>query len=128
MKRTKKSKAQSLLNYAIFIGVLIFINVIGQYYYGRIDLTEEKRFTLTPATIKLLKNLDNDVTIEVLLDGDFPAGFKRLQKGTKEILQDFRAHSSFIHFSVLSCIVSRVYFAFKHPTLGSFVLGVNVTF
>jgi len=114
MKRTKKSKAQSLLNYAIFIGVLIFINVIGQYYYGRIDLTEEKRFTLTPATTKLLKNLDNDVTIEVLLDGDFPAGFKRLQKGTKEILQDFRAHSSFIHFY------------FNDPNIGS-VEEINET-
>jgi len=98
MKKIKKTKKQSLLNYALFLGVLILINVIGSYYYGRIDLTEEKRFTLTPATKKLLKDLDNDVTVEILLDGVFPAGFKRLQKSTKEILQDFRAHSPYIHF------------------------------
>ncbi len=114
MKRTKKTKAQALLNYTLFVGVLILLNVIGSYYYGRIDLTEEKRFTLTPATKNLLKSLDNDVTVEVLLDGDFPAGFKRLQKGAKEILQDFRANSSFIHFY------------FNDPNIGS-VEEINET-
>lgn len=98
MKKTTKSKGQSILNYVLFLGVLVLVNVIGSYYYGRLDLTEEKRFTLTKATKHLLQSLDNDVTVEILLDGEFPAGFKRLQKATKEILQDFRSQSSFVHF------------------------------
>ncbi|HHB77640.1 MAG TPA: gliding motility-associated ABC transporter substrate-binding protein GldG [Saprospiraceae bacterium] len=110
----KKNKRRSLLNYVLFLGVLLLLNIIGNYYYGRLDLTEEKRFTLTKATKKLLKSLDNDVTVEILLDGEFPAGFKRLQKATKEILQDFRSQSSYVHFY------------FNDPNVGS-VKEINET-
>jgi hypothetical protein len=43
------------------------------------DLTSEKRFTLTPATRQLLSELDDFVHFKVYLEGDFPAGFKRLE-------------------------------------------------
>ena len=98
MKQFKKSKGRALLNYTLLLGILVLVNIIGSYYYGQIDLTEEKRFTLTKATKELLHKMDNDVTVEVLLDGEFPVGFKRLQKATKEILQDFRSHSPYIHY------------------------------
>lgn len=97
-KKTDNSRTQRVLQYVMVLGGLLFLNIIGNFYHGRIDMTEEKRFTLTQATTHLLEKLDTDVTVEILLEGEFPAGFKRLQKATQEILQDFRGHSSLIHY------------------------------
>ena len=91
-------RAQALLQFALFCGILLFINLLANTFYTHLDLTEEKRFTLTKPTQNLLKNLDERVYIEVLLDGEFPAGFKRLQNATRETLDDFRAQTGYVDY------------------------------
>lgn len=89
---------QSFLNLILIIGIAIGLNVIGNHFYTYLDLTEEKRYTLTEPSQKLLEDLDDIVFVNVLLEGDFPAGFKRLQKATREILDDFRSVSGYIEY------------------------------
>ena len=97
-KKTLSRRTQSLLLLVLVSGILIFVNILGSAFYSHLDLTEEKRFTLTDATENLLKDLDDVVFIDVLLDGEFPAGFKRLQTATKEMLEDFRGQSGWIEY------------------------------
>ncbi len=76
------------------LAVIIVLNVVFSIVYMRFDLTEEKRYTLTASTDKLLKNLNQNVEIEVYLEGkNLPAGIKILQNETREMLQEFRRHS-----------------------------------
>lgn len=89
MSKNKK-RNQSLLQLGLFSGVLVLLNVLGNIFFTQIDLTEEKRYTLTKTTAELVKNLDEPVFVRVLLEGEFPAGFKRLQRATREKLDDFR--------------------------------------
>ncbi len=89
---------QSIINLILVIGIAIGLNVIGNHFYGYLDLTEEKRYTLTEPTQQLLQGLDDVVYVKVYLEGDFPAGFKRLQKATREILDDFRSISGEIEY------------------------------
>ncbi|MEZ4951770.1 MAG: gliding motility-associated ABC transporter substrate-binding protein GldG [Saprospiraceae bacterium] len=89
---------KSFLNIALFLGILIGINIIANLKYGHLDLTEEKRFTLTEPTKNLLHDLDDIVLVQVMLEGDFPAGFKRLQRATRDLLEDFRSESGFIEY------------------------------
>lgn len=89
---------QSIINLLLVIGIAIGLNVIGNHFYGYLDLTEENRYTLTEPTQQLLKGLDDVVYVKVYLEGDFPAGFKRLQKATREILDDFRSISGEIEY------------------------------
>lgn len=56
----------------------------------KLDLTEEKRFTLSSATRNLLSNLKEPVKVQVFLDGDMPAGFKKLSNASKALLNEFR--------------------------------------
>jgi len=88
----------SILNLLLVIGIAIGLNVIGNHFYSYLDLTEEKRYTLTEPTENLLKGLDDVVHVNVFLEGEFPAGFKRLQKATREILDDFRSISGYIEY------------------------------
>ncbi len=74
----------------VTIGVLVVINWLASQYHTRVDFTNEKRFTLSAATQKLLKKLDEEVRIDVFLKGDFPSGFKKLAMSTEETLQEFK--------------------------------------
>lgn len=104
IKHKNSRRTQSLINLTLFVGILIFINILanarigGRSFFTTLDLTEDQRFTLTQPTKRLLRNLDDVVYIKVLLDGEFPAGFKRLQTATRELLEDFRGISGYIEY------------------------------
>lgn len=69
---------------------LVAVNWLASLYHTRVDLTNEKRFTLSSATKKLLKKLDDEVKVDVFMKGDFPSGFKKLANSTGEVLQEFK--------------------------------------
>ncbi len=70
--------------------LLVAVNWVASIYHARIDLTNEKRFTLSPSTQSVLKNLDSTVNITVLLAGDIKSEFKKLSNSTKELLDNFK--------------------------------------
>jgi gliding-associated putative ABC transporter substrate-binding component GldG len=74
------------------IALILFpaITYVSSLFRYRIDLTTEKRFSLTTATIKLLHNLDSTVNIKVFLTGDLPADYKKLSIATDDLLSEFR--------------------------------------
>ena len=74
--------------------LLVLVNWLASVYHARIDLTNEKRFTLSAATKKILRNLDDQVEVKVFLKGDFPSGFKKLANNTQETLEEFQEASS----------------------------------
>jgi gliding-associated putative ABC transporter substrate-binding component GldG len=69
--------------------ILIAINWLANFYFYRIDLTSEKRYTLSPSTKKILTDLDDYVYVKCYLKGEFPSGFMKLQQSTKEMLEEF---------------------------------------
>ena len=93
MTGRKINKRRDLIQLLSCVLIIILINIIGTFAFKRIDLTTEKRFTLSTATKDLVKNLDDVVYVKIYLEGDFPAGFKRLRNSTKEVLDELRAVS-----------------------------------
>ncbi|MCF8243628.1 MAG: gliding motility-associated ABC transporter substrate-binding protein GldG [Saprospiraceae bacterium] len=94
-----KKRNQSLLRLGLIVGIALFANVLGNVFFTHFDLTEDKRFTLSEPTLKMMKNLDAEVYINVMLAGDFNAGFKRLQRSVTEMLDDFKSESGFITYN-----------------------------
>lgn len=90
----------SVLIYSILI--ILLLNIIGSYVFTRFDLTSEKRYTLSDATKKMLSQVDDYVFFKIYLDGDFPAGFKRLRNETREMLDEFRAYNEFIGYEFIN--------------------------
>lgn len=84
--RIYKSKAWLV----ILVLVLFATNWIASIWHTRLDLTAEKRFTLSNSTKKLLRHLKEPVLIDVFLKGDYPSGFKKLAASTADVLQEFR--------------------------------------
>lgn len=77
---------------SIVIGIIIALNVLSSVVFTRVDLTADKRFTLTDSTRQLLGRLDDVVFVKIYLEGDFPAGFKRLATATKELLNEMKVY------------------------------------
>ena len=86
-------RVEDLLKFGIGVMMLIILNQLLSNFFFRIDLTEEKRYTLTQPTRDLLNELDDIIYVEVYLAGDLPAGFKRLQNSIQETLDEFRIYS-----------------------------------
>ena len=89
------------------IAGLLLVNWMASQWHTRLDLTSEKRYTISAATRELLQSLDGPVTITVLLDGDLPAGFKKLAGSTRDMLQEFKEISG-----------SNIQYFFRQPGQG----------
>ena len=81
---------QSPYSWVFVIAGLVLINRIASQWHARLDLTAEKRYPISAATRELLQSLDEPVNITVLLDGDLPAGFKKLAGSARDMLQEFK--------------------------------------
>lgn len=91
-------KRQNILQLSLVVIIVVLINIISSRLFWRIDLTSEKRYSLTEATKTMLKELDDIVYFRIFLEGDLPAGFKQLRNETKEMLDEFNAYSDFIEY------------------------------
>lgn len=102
MLKSKDIRRDNLLSFGLILVIIVVANIISSYLFTRIDLTSEKRYTLAPATKALLRSVDDYVFFRVYLEGDFPAGFKKLRRETKEMLDEFRAYNKLIGYEFVN--------------------------
>jgi len=95
-------KKASLLQLVLGVVIILMVNVIGSFIFTRFDLTAEKRYSLSPSTKELLRNTEDIVFFRIYLEGDFPAGFKRLRNATREMLDEFRAYNKNIQYEFVN--------------------------
>ena len=90
--------------------IVLIIVLLGAFgvFYKRFDLTAEKRYTLSDSTIKVLENVKKPMTIEVYLEGDFPASFKQLSNETKFMLDEFRKINPKLDYKFRDPIAEKV--------------------
>ncbi len=91
--KNSSNRNNSIVKVAIGLLVLFLLNIGSSFLFTRIDLTSEKRHTLTPETIKMVKDLDDVVFVRVYLEGEFPADFQRLRNAVKERLDELKAYA-----------------------------------
>ncbi|MFT5255402.1 MAG: ABC-2 type transport system permease protein [Candidatus Paceibacteria bacterium] len=90
-KNTKKS--------VLLLSIVIGVNLVSSYAYKRFDLTQDQRYTISIATKKMMASIENPFVIEVLLEGDFPSEFKKLQAETQQLLAEFSSFNKNISYS-----------------------------
>lgn len=78
------------LGWMFIILFLVLVNWAASVWHSRIDLTNDKRFTLTGSTKNLLQKLDEPVQVDVFLIGNFPSAFRNLASATGDLLEEFR--------------------------------------
>ncbi len=76
--------------FVIVLCLIIILNWAASKFHSRIDLTNEKRFTLSNATKKLLKKIDAPITVDIFLKGNYPSGFRQLASSSNDLLREFK--------------------------------------
>ncbi|GLU56323.1 gliding motility-associated ABC transporter substrate-binding protein GldG [Dyadobacter frigoris] len=85
---------KTILRFLFVLIILAGVNWLASLFFFRWDLTEDKRYTISDATKRLLSNLDKNVIVNVYLSGEFPPGFERLESATRETLEEFKTYSN----------------------------------
>lgn len=86
-------KTYDLLILANGLVLTVLLNLVSADYFFRIDLTEEKKFTVKEPVRRLLESIDDNVYVEVYLEGELNAPFRRMRKAVIELLEEFRVYS-----------------------------------
>ena len=98
MKTAAKNRLKSI---GITVGVVLILNTIGSYFFYRLDLTKDKRYTLSTSSLHIIEQVKNPLYIKVYMQGDLPAEFKRLQLETRQMLEEFQGYNSNIVFEFI---------------------------
>lgn len=83
----KASTKQNIKTLGITIFILIVLNILGTLFFHRFDLTKDKRYTLSPTSLGIIKQVQNPLSIKIYMEGDLPADFRRLQRRNKTIIR-----------------------------------------
>ncbi|MGA9589388.1 MAG: gliding motility-associated ABC transporter substrate-binding protein GldG [Salegentibacter sp.] len=94
-------KFQSYRSLILLIIALVILNILASKFFGRFDLTQDHRYTLSPAALKIVEDLEEPVMIDVFLQGDFPPEFRRLRNETRQLLEEFAAYNPNIKFDFI---------------------------
>ena len=103
----KTAKKNSLKSVVIIIAVLLILNIIGNFFFHRFDLTKDKRYTLSTTSLNIIKQVENPLFIKVYMQGNLPAEFKRLQQETKQLLEEFQAYNKNIIFEFVNPLENK---------------------
>ncbi len=82
---------KDIVQFAAILTAIIGINILSNYYYFRVDLTSDGRFTLKEMTVRIFKEAEGTFELDVYLSGDLPGNYERMKTTLKEKLEDIRA-------------------------------------
>ncbi len=106
--QSKQFKRRTLLGLLAVIAIVVVVNLLSSSFFYRIDLTKDKRHSLSKSTIEMLKNLEDRVYYRVYLKGkDQPADYQLFAKQVEQMLQTFRSYSKNVYFEFIDPIEGK---------------------
>ena len=75
------------------IGGILLTNLILQNTFVRWDLTEEKRYSISPVSKETVRSLEFPMEVTVFLDGEFPIQIKRFQDAIATTLTELKQYA-----------------------------------
>jgi len=90
---SRNREKRNWIKFVTIVAVVILAAVSVSFFRIRADLTEDRRYTLSESTRKVLTGINNDIFVQVWLDGEMPIPFKRLKRSVGEMLEEFRVYS-----------------------------------
>lgn len=85
-------KSQKVIQYLLGIGILILLNLLASAYFFRVDLTQEKRYSLSDYSKETLDSLDRYLSVKVYLEGEFPPRIQRFKQAVRDMLTEMKVY------------------------------------
>jgi ABC-2 type transport system permease protein len=91
MKHTSTRK-KDIIKLVISLVVIVFVNYAAGFVNTKIDLTKDKKYSLSPVSKEILKNLHDKVSIKVYLDGKLSIPYKKFRRSIEDKLDEFKVY------------------------------------
>ncbi|MDR1593829.1 MAG: gliding motility-associated ABC transporter substrate-binding protein GldG [Prevotellaceae bacterium] len=101
-------KRKNILSYLLFLTGLVLLGVATDLFSARIDLTEDKRYTISEPSKHVIENLDDVIFIRIYLDGEMPVHIKKFRSSVREKLNELKRYSR-----------KNIQYEFRNPSEGS---------
>ncbi len=82
-----KSSITSTL--ALIIGIVVVVNLLAYEYHVRLDLTEDRQYTLSKATRDIVQALEEPVTVKAYFSKDLPPNITRTRQDFQDLLVEY---------------------------------------
>lgn len=73
----------------VVLGILVFVNILSDNFFLRLDLTGDHRYTLSQATKNILKGLPEPITVTAYFSKKVPSELARTKRDFKELLIEY---------------------------------------
>lgn len=80
---------KNITSIALIAGILLLVNILSNQFFFRLDLTEDKQYTLSNATKNILSNLENPVTVTAYFSDDLPTQFAKNKRDFQDMLVEY---------------------------------------
>ncbi|WP_423126612.1 gliding motility-associated ABC transporter substrate-binding protein GldG [Gaoshiqia sp. Z1-71] len=95
LQQKQKKRNVQLRKFLILLVAVLLVSVLSSRVFFRVDLTTEKRYSLSPVSKELIQKLEAPVKVDLFLAGELPPGFRKLQQAINEKVQDINAWSTY---------------------------------
>ncbi len=94
MKTKSKIRNESTLFIIILVGILVFANLISVKFFTRGDLTKNRQFTLSNASLSLMKSLDDKLLVKAYFTKNLPGRYATLEQQVRDVLEEYKQNSN----------------------------------
>ena len=102
MNMNRNIKRENLFWFVSLLALIVGMNIIFSFFFARLDLTAEKRYTLSNSTKTMLKNLEDIIYVKIYLSGKkLPPDYAELSQKLRELLDEMRVYSDNIEYEFI---------------------------
>jgi ABC-2 type transport system permease protein len=89
-KRTKRA-TESVAFLTVTAAIVVLLNILGIFTFGRIDVTEKRLFSLSSGSERVLHSLVEDLEISAYFTKDLPPPFNATERYVRDLLDEYVA-------------------------------------
>lgn len=91
-KRSKKA-TESLAFLGVGAAILVVLNILGIFIFGRLDVTERRLFSLSDGSKRVVQGLEDDLEITAYFTKDLPPPFNATERYVRDLLDEYQSAS-----------------------------------
>lgn len=88
-----KKKSGKYIKFIIYLLVVVLVNVAGITLFFRMDLTENKIYSISAASKKVVATLSEPLTINVFFTKDLPSPYNNTERYLHDLLAEYAIHA-----------------------------------
>jgi ABC-2 type transport system permease protein len=93
MNKRTRAATESVFFLGVMAGIIVLLNVLGVWFFGRTDVTQNKLFSLSEGSRKVVAGLGEELTVTAYFTKDLPPPFNATERYVRDILDEYQASS-----------------------------------